>query len=357
MYYPTEIQISPLTNVRRERVLPAPGKVLVASGDRVEPMQTVAQVDVPGDFHIVPVARLLGVPTAKAKRYIQVKPGDKVEKGQVVAKRGRLFARTVKSPIDGLVTASGGGRLLIEAPTPPFELTAYISGTVANVLEPHGLIIETIGAVVQGVWGGGGGPSSENLGVIRCVAERPDDMLEAESVDPSSHGTILVGGIGVTAEALEQALTFQVRGIVVGGLSPELIPQVEKLSFPVIATEGIGPIPMSNPAFRLLTTHDGREASISGRTQSRWPVIRPEIVIPLPAESLPPSQSQPGMPLTAGAQVRLVREPYTGAVGTVVALPTEPQRTEAGAEVYGARVTFDQQTSVFFPLTNLEILR
>ena len=181
--------------------------------------------------------------------------------------------------------------------------------------------------------------------------------LTAEAVDLSHQGMILVGGIATDEEAFEPAQEFQVRGIVVGGLLPELLSHVEKLPFPVIVTEGIGAIPMSGPAFNLLQTNDGREASISGRFQTRWPVIRPEIVIPLPAESLPPSQAQPGMPLTVGAQVRIVRAPHTGASGTVVALPSQRRRTETGAEVYGAEVALSQGPSVFVPLANLEVLR
>jgi hypothetical protein len=357
MYYPPETQVTPLTSIRRERVLPAPGEILVQAGDWVDPMQVVARVDLPGDFRIVSIARLLDVPVAKAKRYFMVKPGDEVERGQMIARKGRLLGRSVRSPISGQVTASGGGRLLIEAPSTLFELLAYIGGKVANVLDPHGLIVETTGAVIQGVWGGGGGSSGENLGVIRCVAENPDDLLTAEAVDLSHQGMILAGGIAADKDAFEQAREFQVRGIVVGGLLPELLSYVEELPFPVVVIEGIGAIPMSGPAFDLLQTNDGREASISGRFQTRWPVIRPEIVIPLHAESLPPSQAQAGMPLTVGAQVRIVRAPYTGATGTVVALPSQRRRTETGAEVYGAEVTLGQGPSVFVPLTNLEVLR
>ena len=364
MYYPAEIQVTPLANVRRERVLPAPGEILVRTGDRVEPTQIVARTQLPGDFRIVPVARLLGTSASQTKRYLRVKPGDEVQRGQVIARRGRLPARSVKSPIDGTVTASSGGRILVEAPPTLFELRAYINGAVTNVLEPHGLVIETTGAVIQGVWGSGGGPSSENLGVLKCMVKSPDEPLRAQAMDLSCRGMILVGGAGLSDAALEQAQELQVGGIVVGGLPPELLSsvgsqqsQVEQLPFPVIATEGIGTVPMSEPVFQLLTTHDGREASISGRTQPRWPVVRPEIIIPLPAAALPPSQTQLGTPLTVGTRVRAVRAPYVGAVGTITALPAHTRRTETGAKVLGAEVDLGQGAPVFVPLANLEVLR
>ncbi len=353
MYYPFETWITPLTTVRRERVLPAPGELLVDSGDRVEPTQIVAVANLPGEFRILPVARLLDVPPARMKRYIRVKPGQEVQQGQVIARRGRVFARSVKSPIDGRVVASGGGRMRIKGQPAKFELRAYIPGTVVNVVEPHGVIIETRGAVIQGKWGGG----SESLGVLKCVVEKPDQPLRAEAVDPSCHGMILIGGTGLDSEALEQACELQVRGIVLGGLQPEMISPVARSPIPVVVTEGIGTMPMSAPAFDLLATNDGREAVVSGRVQPRDGVIRPEVVIPLPAETLPPTDTQPGAPLTVGARVRAVRAPYTGAVGRVVALPAQARRIETGAKVYGAEVNLGQEAPVFIPLANLEILR
>jgi len=352
MYYPFETQITPLTNVRHKRTLPTPGEVLVHVGDRVEPTQVVARAKLIGGFHILPVARLLGVSVSQVKRYLCVNLSDEVQRGQVVARRRGLFARSVKSPIHGAVTASGGGRILIEAQPTLFELRAYVYGAVSSVLDYHGVVIETMGALIQGVWGAGG----ESSGVLKCMVKSPDAPLQDKAIDPSCHGTILVSGTVLSKKALERAQELQVRGIVVGGLAPELVPRVEQLPFPVLVTEGIGTIPMSTPAFRLLTTNDGREASISGRTQPRWNIVRPEIVIPLPAETLPPDQTQPGAPLTVGARVRIVRAPYMGAVGTVVALPTHARRIETGARVRGAEVDLDG-TPAFVPLANLEILR
>ena len=358
-YYPAETQVTPLTNVRRERVLPLPGEILVEEGDQVEPMQVVARTEVPGDSHILPIARLLGLPTAKVDRCLRVKSGEAVEKGQIVARRGRWFGPAVRSPIDGWVVFSGGGRLLIEAEPTLFELKAYIPGTVTNVVEPHGLVIETTGAVAQGVWGSGG----EGLGVLKRMAEQPDDVLRGEQIDPACHGMILIAGAGLDEHVIKQAEMFQVRGIVVGGLSPRLVERFERSPFPIVVTEGIGEVPMSLPIFQLLTTNDGREAVISGNVQYRWPLIRPEVVIPLPAAALSESPfssdslGQPGSPLTVGMPVRVLRAPYMGMAGEVVGLPSEPRYIETGARVHGAEVDFGGDEIAFVPLLNIEVLR
>jgi hypothetical protein len=352
MYYPSETQVTPLINVRRERLLPTPGEVLVHIGERVEPTQVVARADLPSEFRILPVARLLGIPASKVKHYLRIKPGNEVRRGQIVARGKGLGARSVKSPMDGM-TAVSGGRLLIEAQPTLFELRAYIYGTVTNVLENRGVVIETTGSVAQGVWGAGG----EGFGVLKCLVKSPDKPLRARDIDPSCHGTIIVGGAEMNEAGLDRAEELQVRGIVTGGFPPDLIVRAYQLPFPVIATEGIGAVPMSTPIFQLLKTNDGREASISGRVKPRWGIVRPEIIIPLPAETVPPTQTQPGTPLTVGTRVRAVRAPYMGRVGTVVAVATHPQRIDTKARVLGAEVDLGKEAPVFVPLANLEVLR
>ncbi|MBU0704770.1 MAG: hypothetical protein KKC18_12990 [Chloroflexi bacterium] len=350
MYYLSETQATPLTTARRQRILPAPGEILVRVGQRVEPTQIVAQTDLPGDFRILPLARLLDVPPSRVERCLRVGLHDEVQEGQIVARR---FGRSVASPIAGVVTASGSGRILIEAQPISFELRAYIPGTVSNVLREYGVIIETAGAVIQGIWGAG----NENFGVLKCLVQSPAEPLQARAVDPSCHGTIIICGSGLNSAALEAVQELQVRGIVTGGLPPELISQVERLPFPVIVTEGIGTAPMSEPIFRLLATNDGREASISGKTQSRWGVVRPEIIIPLPADTSAADQVQPGSPLTVGMRVRAVRAPYMGQTGAIVAFPPHARLIDTGAKVRGAEIDLGQETPVFIPLANLEILR
>ncbi|MFL7795034.1 MAG: hypothetical protein AB8I69_23040 [Anaerolineae bacterium] len=350
MYYPFETQVTPLVNVRRERMLPTSGEVLVRIGERVEPTQVVAQANLPGDFRVLSVAHLLGVSDSNIKNYMRVKIGESVRRGQILAKR---HSRVVKSPIAGVLASSGGGRVLVEAQPTPFELRAYIRGTVTNTLQSHGVVIETTGAVIQGAWGAGG----ESFGVLKKLVKSPDRPLRARDIDPSCHGTIVIGGSGFNEAVLERAQELQVRGIVTGGLPPELISQIRHSPIPIVATEGIGALAMSEPFFQLLTTNDGREASISGQIKSRWGIVRPEIIITLPAESLPTTQTQPGMPLTVGARVRVVREPYMGQVGTVVTLVDHPRHIETDAKVRGAEVDMGEKAPVFIPLMNLEALR
>lgn len=350
MYYPFETKVIPLTNVRRQRILPVPGRILVQSGQRVEPTQAVAQAELPGDFHILPLARMLGVSPSRVERYLRVGPKDALEEGQVIARR---LGRSVTSPANGTVAASGSGRLLIKTGPVLFELYAYIPGMVSNVLADYGVVVETTAALIQGMWGCGG----ESFGVLKCLVEGPDAPLQARAIDPSCHGTILVGGSELNSAALEAARELQVRGIVTGSLPSELFTQLERSPFPIVVTEGIGSVPMAEPIFRLLKTNEGREAAISGKVQLQWDVIRPEVIIPLPADTSVSAQIEPGSPLTVGTRVRAVRAPYAGETGQVVELPAQARSIATGARARGAKVDLGREAPVFIPLANLEILR
>lgn len=354
VYYPPLTRIVPLTTIRRERVLPLEGQVMVNVGARVEPMTIVARADVPGDYHILDVAQALGVSPEVADGYIRPRAGQRVKAGQAVAGRRTglgLFPRVLRAPRGGVVAAVGGGRILLESAGEPIEVRAYLPGRVVDVVPKFGAVIEAVGALAQGVWGIGG----ESFGVLKILAEQPDQPLQAKSIDISCRGTVVVGGSTMDREAFQPALEYQVRGIIIGGLDPALIEMAEQMPFPIVATEGLGLAPMAHPIFQLLHTHEGREAAISGHTQPRWGAVRPEIVVLLPSGGAPQSPP-PDMPLEVGVRVRVTRGAMMGEVGTVRSLPAQPLPSETGVRFWGAVVAFGEGEEKPIPIYNLELL-
>ncbi len=355
VYYPTLTRVVPLTTIRRERLLPVEGEVLVREGAHVDALSVVARAEVPGRYYILNVAQALRVSPEIVARYIRRRPGQSVEVGQVVARRRAglgLLPRVVRAPRSGVVAAVGGGRVLLESAGEPVELRAWLPGTVSSVIPKQGVLIETAGTWIQGVWGSGG----ESFGVLKVLADGPDQPLEARSIDVSCHGAVLVGGSTMDQEALQQALELQVRGIVVGSLKPDLLEMAKRVPFPVVTTEGIGQAPMAHPIFRLLQASDGREAAINGHNEPRWGAVRPEIVIPLPAQKSAPPPPLPDRPLEVGARIRVTRGPMLGAVGSVTHLPAQPLALETGARVWGAIVALDRDGEQYVPFLNLELL-
>lgn len=353
-FYPPETIVSPLKLVRRERMLPAPGEIMVEVGERVDPVRVIGVAHVPGSFHILNVAQIMGISNRAARRLLKVKVGQEVKRGQVLAGRGGLGGRACKSPVDGKVTGSGGGRLLIEAAPEDVEVRAGYYGTVAQVYPNRGVAIEITGSLVQGAWGNG----QEGFGVLRVMVRSREGTLKERAIDPSSRGVVMVGGSSLDQAALERAVELQVRGIIVGGIQPDLLEAVQKLPFPVIATEGIGVIPMSPHTFQLLSTHDGREAILDGRFHTGWDAHRPEILVPLPVQGKADMAQYQDTPLKVGDRVRAARSPHTGVTGTVIELPTIAAHLETDARLPAAKVQPEGGGApLLIPIMNLEVLR
>jgi len=355
-YYPVETRITPLATIRRERILPARGQVLVNPGEFVGSADVVARCELPGQVRVVDVGRALRVRSELAVKYVRKAAGDRVQADEVLAAPRGLFGRlrrACRSPVDGQVIAVHNGLVLIEAAPTAFELCAHLKGQVTNVMPGLGVVIGTVGALIQGVWGTGG----EAEGVLKVLVDNPQKPLRAHAIDVSCHGTLVVGGRLLDEKTLEQAVEAKVRGIIVGSVNADLRPLLRALPFPVLLTEGFGALPISEPVFELLHSNAGREGMMSASFQTRWGARRPEVVIPLRAEGKMPPGETASQPLAAGARVRLLRAPYLGAIGQVLDLPLVAQVVESGARLPVAVVDLGGGQVVKVPLNNLELIR
>ena len=130
------------------------------------------------------------------------------------------------------------------------------------------------------------------------------------------------------------------------------------MGFTLILTEGFGTIPMAQKTFALLSAHAGEKASISGATQIRAGVIRPEIIIPKPpgaVRGVKATQPQrEGIQL--GDPVRIIRDPLFGKIGQVSALPSDLQKIPTESEVRVLEVQFADGSKAMVPRTNIEVI-
>src|SRR5204862_4758897 len=120
-------------------------------------------------------------------------------------------------------------------------------------------------------------------------------------------------------------------------------------------TEGFGPIPMAERTWRLLQSRAGHAASVSGATQIRAGVLRPEILVPARTKQVAPETDAVHIGLDLGSLLRVIREPHFGRIGTVIDLPPELQELESGSKARVMVVEFaDDHTRAVVPRANVE---
>jgi hypothetical protein len=355
MYHPFVTRVARSMVVRRERMLPLRGEVLVGTGSRVEPSDIVASAMLPSGIHLLNVAKALSISNEDLPRHLRVNVGDLVAEGDVLAAaRGPtpFFRRTFRSPIRGMVVAISKGRLLVQSSRSTLELEAHYKGTVINVMSGLGAIIEAHGALVQAIWGSG----KEGFGLLKVVVKDPAESIDPEAIDVSCRDAVLVAGSFIGEEALDRAQEMQVEGIVVGGVDAGLLELACSMPFPVIATEGIGRIAIATPIFDLLEAHEGEEASIRGAMEARGGVVRPEIIIYVPqATGEPVVESRPEFVLTERSLVRIVRGRHFGKTGQALGVPSYAKEVESGGSFRGVEVKLEGGEAAFVPRANLEL--
>lgn len=356
--------------VRRTRRLPIKGEVLVSVGDRVDPDQVIARAKLPGALQTIKLAEKLGVDAKDAPPFFRLEIGAPIEKGQIVAESkgflGRFGKTAVVSDFTGTVEGISEitGNVLVRESPIPVDVTAYIEGQIASVIPEEGAIVETRGGMVQGIFGVGG----ERHGIIKVLSDNTDKIIEAGDVSSEDAGKILVGGAGMTLDAIQKAAQAGVIGLVAGGVKDGdltkylgydigvAITGTEQIPLTILVTEGFGFLRMAARTLALLKSLEGKKASINGATQIRAGVIRPEIIVPLATISKDVPVAASGGELMIGTPIRVIREPYFGRLASVTDLPPQLMVVDSGTEVRVLKAKLEDGEEVVVPRANVEII-
>jgi len=367
------LKVARETVVRRRRILPIRGTVRVKEGEPVRAEQIVARTDLPGKVRVVNVMNALGITAAEVSGHMLKRKGDPVAKDESLAASKPLFRflsfmkTTVKSPIGGIVDEISDvtGQVMLREPPEPLELDAYIDGRIVEVIEGQGVAVEALATQIQGIFGVGG----ERRGEIEIAVKGPDEPLEAARIQPEHRGKVVIGGSLMTLGAIQAARRVGAVALVAGGMHDRELRELlgydigvaitgtESIGITLILTEGFGTIPMARRTFDLLAEIRGRRASLSGATQIRAGVMRPEIVV---SREGPGSGARGGFEaegIRVGTTVRVIREPYFGRIGTVATLPPEPVTIATESTLRIMTVDFgDGKPPVLVPRTNVELI-
>lgn len=371
MAYTPGLQIKARTRYRAVRTLPISGDVLVTPGEDVTADQIVARTHQPGELFPLNLANQLNLSPGDLSRAMQVQVGQKVRKGEVLAVSPGLFGffrQEVVSPADGVIESISHvtGQVILRGPPIPVQVNAFVAGQVVEVHATSGATIETTAAFLQGIFGVGG----EQQGTLRVVTSDPQSDLTADCLTEEHRHAIVAGGRKIDGAAVTRARELGVHALIAGGIDDQDLKEIlgydlgvaitgtETLGLTVIITEGFGKIAMAQRTFELLSSLQGRLASVNGATQIRAGVLRPEIVVPL-TETAPVQEVAPrvgGGILQIGVPVRLIRDPWFGELGVVSALPVEPQVLESGSRARVLEVRCQSGRNVIVPRANVEIV-
>ena len=369
--YTPGLTVTEQTVVRRRRMLSLPGSVLVTAGATVRANQAVARAELPGKVYPLNLANQLGVVPDEIHEYLIKKAGDQVQKDEILAENKPLikwFKTEILSPITGVVESVSNvtGQVLLREPPRVLELLGYVAGLIVEVIPQQGVVVETNCSLVQGIFGIGG----ETWGEIVIAVTASDEALTPRHLTADMKGKVVVGGSFISSDALARAKEVGVAGLVIGGIHDKdlrallgydlgvAITGTEQVGFTLILTEGFGTIPMAEKTFKLLSAHAGQQASISGATQIRAGVIRPEIIIPKRGTSddrgvvtVPEREG-----IRIGDQVRIIRDPLFGKIGEVASLPSDLQKIPTESDVRVMEVRFADGSKSMIPRANIELI-
>ena len=369
--YTPGLKVQTNTTVTKSRILPVAGEVLLKKGDVVNYDTIVATTSIPGIPFISRTSSILGVDPDEVEDFLTCKIGDTIKKGEVLAKyKGFLgfFSRVCESPTSGILQGISQitGCVTIREPDTVVDLDAYIPGIVTKVFPSQGGEIETNASYIQGIFGIGG----EIHGELKISVDDRKSDLTAQDISEEDKGKILVGGSMITKEALYASQKFGVAGLIAGGIDDKelmdflgyeigvAITGQENIGLSLIITEGFGRIAMSERTFNLLKSCEGTMVSATGETQIRAGVIRPEIIICSGKKSTGVLTDEKLITggIGRGTLVRIIREPYFGAIGKIIDLPVELQQIQSGSRVRVMEVELDEGDKVIVPRANVELI-
>jgi biotin carboxyl carrier protein len=369
--YTPGLRVTNKTIIKKDRILPLKGDVIKKVGDEVTRDEIVARTDLPGNVRTINIVNLLGIQPNEINDFMKFKVGDSFKKGDVIAESKsfiKWFNTTIQAPISGTIESISAvtGQVLLREPPIPVEVKGYLNGKVIEVVPKEGVIVETVASFIQGIMGIGG----ETWGTLKFAVNSPEEVLDTSKITDEFKDSIIVGGSFASHEAIKKAISVGAKGLIVGGIRDGDLRKIlgydlgvaitgsETIGISLVLTEGFGQVAIAERTYNCLKEREGEIASISGATQIRAGVIRPEIIIPYSKDTVGdmPSEEYEARPIEIGNSIRVIRPPYFGKIGKVHSLPSELTQIESETKARVLTVEFPDGNVATIPRANVEQL-
>ncbi len=352
---PNQRLIMPYTRVKREVLLPNNliGTVLVRRGQQVDPHTIIARGNRTTQHHVVDCAEELGLRRkADLTDLLMVKLGDVVEKDEVLAGQEIKRGKRSFSPVAGQVVAIEDGTVIIRQTIESVELLAGMRGVVTDVRPGRGIVMESIGALLQGVWGN----NRRAVGSLRLEPERGIEALQVNTLQNEWSGTIMVTRRPIKAITLLQMEQLRIAGLIAPSMDSTLVEVALQLDQPILLTEGFGEMRMSNVVQSMITRFEKSQATLDAVQPGLMESRRPEVLIAVRgADRASPKEPMASAEVRVGAAVRVIREPYQGQTGKIIEVGRNSIALSNGLKVAVALVELPSGDIEPIPMTNLEV--
>jgi hypothetical protein len=332
--------------------MPVAGHVMVRRMQKVAPTDVIVVAPLTPQFILLDIAQGLRVSPAKADELLQRQAGEELVQGDVIAGPVGLFQRVIRAPHAGMIRIAGEGKVMFEISAPPFELQAGMEGNVANIIPERGAIIETKGALIQGVWGNG----RITYGVVQTVSSDLLHELVPEQLNIGFRGVIIAAGFCRRPDVLETGASIPIKGLILGSMSSNLIPLAKSMDYPILIIDGFRHTPMNKAAEAILTANKDKNIALNAQTYDPLQGKFPEAIISHPTgpePDLPPESES----LRAGKRVIIINGPEAPQIGTIEKIFVGKQKLPNGIETRLAEVSLANDKQAVLPLTNLEIIK
>ncbi len=355
-----------------KRTLEGPGTLNTVVGSQVFPNDIIGTSTITSGFSSLNLAKELNIKPQDGMKYIQRGIGQKFFKGELLALKKGIFGKKVMTaPTDCILEnyddKSGLIRLKYLPHTKP--LISGVYGIIASVNVPYGeVLIKTIVTEIWGVLGTG----HQRHGFLNVI-NKPGELTNASQISPQMKGQIIAGGGLFFGDSIKKAAEVGVEGIISAGVNlSDFVsmrgsvylqkPTHSDIGIGLMVTEGFGAISMGNDIFQALLKHQGKFVILEAGAQALWlPSDKSDSILTASKIVLPVNgkvdftQDKRVEEVQIGMGVRVIRKPFIGAQGKILAIDQTQTLLESGISTYLLTIETPSR-KIKVPYTNIEII-
>lgn len=363
---------------RVHRSLKGQGQILVSVGREVTPDEIIGEAFISSGFRTLNLSTLLSVKPAEVEKYLAVKLGQRIYKDELLAfKSGALFwgKKVVVAPTDGILDFLNPktGEVRMTFLPKKQKLPSGVYGIVEYIDKIRGqVIIRTQVSKIYGMFGSG----KLRDGTLQFLGKR-EDLIGQNVISTRLSDDILVGGSLIFKDAISEAISASVGGIITGGINAKDFRGMAggRLTFPrrlendigvsMVVCEGFGSIPIGEDIYQILSEYEGKFVSLDGnKAIINLPSFESSSITRVKNTKLPPIKE--GAPdlnvldsgiseLKLGMRVRVVGNAFAGNLGKLVGLDQSETLMSSGISTFLATIE-TKRRKIKLPVANIEVI-